>query len=331
MTAAVHDLTQFAGLRASAVRDDPEALRQVAGQFEALFLQQMLKSMRDASLGDPLFGDSNQHEMYQEMFDKQIALDLATGKGIGLADVLVRQLGGESRPPYKPADRPFPLDVDVRPRSVRPSAEPGGFALGSNSEPEPTLSAEPTGGPLAVDGMPVWSGPDDFVAAVWPHAQRAAERLNVAPEGILAQAALETGWGAHVPQRSDGSSSFNLFGIKAGGGWNGDRVTKATLEFDGSAMRNETASFRAYVDVANVFDDYADFIKENPRYEAVRNHGDDVAGFASALQEAGYATDPDYASKIRRVAGSDTMQDALARLKESPATPITSALQEDSL
>lgn len=278
MTATITDFNHFAGLRAAADNRDPAALREVASQFEALFLQTMLKSMREASLGDPLFGNSDQHEMYQGMLDQQLALDMASGKGIGLADMLVRQLGGEDASKL------------TRTRPVKAS--------------------------------PAWSDPKEFARDVWPHAERAGRKLGVAPEAIVAQAALETGWGKHVMPDRDGSSSFNLFGIKASGGWSGEQVSKQTLEFEDGVPRRQTAKFRAYTDVAATFDDYTRFLSDNPRYSNVRGHGNDAAGFASALQASGYATDPDYADKITRVLDSPTMKSVIRELKNSSTRPI---------
>jgi len=170
---------------------------------------------------------------------------------------------------------------------------------------------------------PLWRDPETFTQEIWPHAERAAERLNVAPEAIVAQAALETGWGRHVPQHADGSSSFNLFGIKAGRGWSGDSVSKATLEFKQGVPRPELAQFRAYNDVAATFDDYSEMLMRNPRYESVSDHGSDVEGFARALQTSGYATDPAYAQKLKRVANSETMKNAISNLNVSASRPIT--------
>lgn len=297
MTAAITDFTQFSTLRAGAERNDPEVLREVAGQFEALFIETMLKNMREASLGDPLFGDSDQHEMYQSMLDQQLALEMSSGKGIGLAEMLVRQLGGEEA-----VER------------IRPAQS---YSLPAS----PATQAAPE---------PLWRDAESFAREVWPHAEEAAKRLNVAPEAIVAQAALETGWGAHVPQRPDGSSSFNLFGIKAGKGWSGDQVSKPTLEFEAGVAKPQRADFRAYNDVAATFDDYSTLLTSNPRYASVSNHGKDIEGFARALQSAGYATDPLYAEKLRDVAGSETMQRALATLKLGGSQPITGRQASDA-
>ena len=296
MTASITDFTQFAELRYGAKNNDPAVLREVAGQFEALFLQTMLKTMREASLGDPLFGESDGLEMYQGMLDQQLAVEMSSGKGIGLADMLVRQLNGAA--------------------AVRSNAHTNsetGFAVprARGSKPEPQATSTP------------WQDPESFARDVWPHAQRAAARLNVSPEAVLAQAALETGWGKHVLPGRGGANSHNLFGIKVGSDWHGPSVARQTIEFDGGIPRQEVARFRAYDDIGSMFDDYVDFLSSNPRYAAVRDHGKDVDGFAGALAASGYATDPAYAAKISRVANSDTMQRVLAPLKNNPVVSIS--------
>ncbi len=289
MTAAITDFNQFSGLRAGAENNDPEVLREVAGQFEALFLQTILKNMRAGELADPLFGNSDQHEMMQGMLDQQLALEMSSGPGIGLADMLVKQLGGESR-------------------QVQATTEV--FSLSAPSRPAATTQD------------PTWSDPQEFVRDVWPHAERVAEKLNVAPEALLAQAALETGWGKHVMERANGVSSFNLFGIKAGKDWSGGSVARSTLEYTEGVAQRKVERFRAYPDIAATFDDYAALIEDNPRYEAVRDSGANGDAFATALQDAGYATDPSYASKIGNILRGETMQSALKGLKIGSLGPI---------
>ncbi|MEL6214091.1 MAG: glucosaminidase domain-containing protein [Pseudomonadota bacterium] len=267
---SVTDFTQYAALRADAQANDDGALRSVAEQFEALFVQQMLKSMRDASFGDPFFPDTGGHQVYRDLLDQQLAADTADRGGIGLADMIVSQMQPRA-----------PIQVT-----------------------KAVVHESPAG----------WSDPKSFVADVLPHAKKAAERLGVSPLAVLSQAALETGWGQKVPV-SERQQSNNLFGIKAGGSWGGDKVDQATLEFrDGTAQR-ERAAFRAYPSLEASFSDYASFLSKS-RYQSVSNTGNDVGGFADALQAAGYATDPNYAHKIRRIAGSETMRDALAALKQ---------------
>lgn len=292
MTAAtITDFSQFSALRRGAERDDPAVLREVAGQFEALFVQSMLKNMRDSRLAEPIFGNSDQFEMYQEMMDQQLSLSMSSGRGIGLADMLVRQLGGETE-----AATPTPEQFLM----ARPATSAAGQNPGEQQGP--------------------WSSPVDFARAVWPYAKHAADRLNVAPEALLAQAALETGWGEHVMPRDDGGSSLNLFGIKASAGWSGDSVSRSTVEYSDGIARREQARFRAYPNLASAFEDYATLISENSRYAEVRNSGADGHRFARALQDTGYATDPLYAQKIGRILESDTMR----ALKEQGSLPINS-------
>ena len=268
------DFSRYAALRLDAQTPDQRALREVAEQFEALFVQQMLKSMRDASFGDPLFPDSGGQKVYRDMLDQQLALDTTQRGGIGLADLIVRQMQQTGA-----VDAPQPAS-------------------------EPVLAPE-------------WSSPRDFVADILPHARRAGAALGVSPLALVAQAALETGWGKRLPQTSEGQSSLNVFGIKTGGNWDGPSGVHRTLEFRDGVARSESARFRAYPDLAGTFSDYADLIGSGARYRNAPGAGDDIAGFAHALQRAGYATDPEYAEKLARVAGSDTMRDALASLKES--------------
>jgi peptidoglycan hydrolase FlgJ len=283
MASTITDFTQYSSLRKAAGQNDPAALREVANQFEALFLQSMLKSMRDASLGDPLLGDSDQHEMYQEMMDQQLAVEMASGKGIGLADMLVRQLGGTDAARLAAPGASYPITREAP--SNRRQAEPA------------------------------WPDPQSFVRDIWPHAERSAKTLNVAPEAIVAQAALETGWGKHVMPDSQGATSYNLFGIKSGPEWSGGQVVHNTLEFEGGVPQSQYAKFRSYDNVAAAFSDYTNLIADNPRYSDVRDHGPDATGFARALQDSGYATDPDYAQKITRVLDSSTMRRAMSELK----------------
>ena len=285
MSFAVTDFTQYAALRRGAERHDPETLRAVAGQFEALFIETVLESAREATGGDPLFGRSEAHGMYREMLDRQLSVEMSRGRGIGLADLIVRQLGGTGE------------GAGTAPRPV-----PGRFRLAASVPARAHERPEP---------KPAWSSPEAFARDVWPHAVRAARALDVPAEAILAQAALETGWGRRVPAHPDGASSLNLFGIKAGPGWDGPSVTRPTIEFVGGVARREQARFRAYPDLASAFDDYVRLLSENPRYRHVRDRGDDAAGFAQALQQAGYATDPAYAEKIASVLESGVLENAV--------------------
>ena len=226
---------------------------------------------------------------------------MSKGRGVGIADILVRQLGGDGTDLRQPVtvDRGYP--------------------------PAPTYVGTTRRAPATVrppDAADAWESPTDFVRDIWPHAERVARKLDVAPEAILAQAALETGWGEHVIRGSDGRNSFNLFGIKAGNDWQGASVTRQTLEYKDGVAYRERAKFRAYPDVGASFEDYAAFVGERPRYASVPGSGLDGRQFADALQAAGYATDPQYADKIDRVMNGDTLRDALRVLKNDAQPPI---------
>ena len=284
-------------MRTDIKADNPAVLREVAGQFEALFVETLLKNMRSSSLGDPIFGQSDQYEMYQGMLDQQLAVEMSTGRGIGIADMLIRQLGGETAELPTPAAASQWIPAMPRHRASQQLAPTG-----------------PVATTAAAGAVANWTSPAEFAREIWPHAERAGKRLGVAPEALLAQAALETGWGEHVMRRPDGHSSFNLFGIKASRGWDGASVARFTLEFKEGVAYREQARFRAYPDIAASFDDYAAFIGGKSRYASVRGSGQDRGHFANALQESGYATDPHYAAKIERILNGDTMRDALQAL-----------------
>jgi peptidoglycan hydrolase FlgJ len=276
------DPAGLAALKRGAAAQTPEAIRETAKQFESLFTTMMLKSMRDASPGDSLFG-SDQQDFYQDMFDQQLAVQLSKGKGLGLADVLVRQL--------------------MQSRGVVPETTSASDAAASATS-APTAST--------------WPPPtqEQFVQAVLPAARAAAERLGVDPEVVVVHAALETGWGRSMPMGADGRPSFNLFGIKAGSRWSGDTAVSATHEFDGGRMQSTLAAFRAYESPEHSIQDYAGVLHSSPRYAGALNTGSDVAAFARGLQQGGYATDPDYVSKLTAVA---------ARLKSRFGWPISAA------
>jgi peptidoglycan hydrolase FlgJ len=283
MTAPINasfDFAALASLRNDAVKtQDVETLKEAAKQFESLFTKMMLKSMRDAnrSFGEDSMFSSSQGDFYQDMFDDQMALHLSKGSGLGLADMLVRQLtqSGLANPTDAAAAQPA-----------------AGAAFPAQTQ---NVSS-------SADHQPLAKSKEDFVRMMWPHAQRAGSALGVDPSALVAQAALETGWGRAVPTQGSGSSSFNLFGIKAGSSWEGSTASVPTLEFEDGVAVRKVERFRAYLSPADSFNDYARLIGNNPRYENARGAGGDVATFASALQEGGYATDPNYAQKIVAVA-----------------------------
>jgi flagellar protein FlgJ len=289
------DLGQLQSLRTSVRANDDTALRKSAQQFEALFTQMMLKSMRDALPGDTTLGE--QGDFYQGMYDQQLSLSLSSGKGMGLADLLVQQLTQARAATVGSADA-TKLPVSV-------TAAAAATSMGTNKS---TAAIETTAATTDADWPP--SDAQAFIDKIRPHAEKAAQALGVPARAIMAQAALETGWGQHVARDADGKASYNLFGIKANKSWSGERVQTATQEFRDGASRSEQAAFRSYDSLEASFDDYVSFLKDNPRYlDALR--ADSVQGFAQGLQKAGYATDPSYAGKIVGVAYGRNMSAAL--------------------
>ncbi|MBD3634974.1 MAG: flagellar assembly peptidoglycan hydrolase FlgJ [Methylophaga sp.] len=287
-------------------RDEEQTLRQVAGQFESLFVNMMLKSMRQASLAEGLF-DSEQSKMYQDMADQQLASDLSMRGGLGLQDVIMRQLGGARYANSAEAVPGQTFSIDTV--TVRPSL---GIRVNEKII-EQIREAKPQ--PLAEDtevvetdmaNMPKrFNSPEEFVEKLWPYAERAAEKLGVAPEVILSQAALETGWGKHILADQQGSS-FNLFNIKAHR-WDGDTVAKNALEYRDGIALHEQSQFRVYDSYQHSFDDYVRFLQTQPRYSQALQHVGDPNAFIEQLHKAGYATDPQYADKIKRIMNSDTL------------------------
>lgn len=304
------DSGKMAELRLGAQQNDPKATRETAQQFEALFVQLMLKSMRDAGIKGELF-NSSQMDRYMELYDRQIALDMARNGGIGLADMMVEQMqanGGRTPATIPEGGFTVPPRVDIQPPPVFspptvPSAPEQSAAVKPNLADEiPAIApAALSSVSSATDRIPAFEGRDDFITNMLPLARRAAGRLGVPAEAIVAQSALETGWGRHVMQRPDGSPAWAMFGIKAGSDWSGETVTVTTLEIiDGQAVR-ERARFRAYPSPEAAVNDYVDFLSSRPRYAEALQAGSDPAAFAVGLQRAGYATDPHYASKIERL------------------------------
>ena len=168
---------------------------------------------------------------------------------------------------------------------------------------------------LRQQGETRWSQPQVFVADIWPQAQQAGERLGVNPALLVAQSALETGWGKHTMKLADGSSSFNLFGIKAGADWDAAVVTRSSLEYRDGALNSEVSAFRAYSSPAESLADYAEFIESSPRYNAALKAGVDDRGYIETIHRAGYATDPDYADKVMAILQGETLQVSLANLE----------------
>lgn len=358
------DLNRLHKLKVGEDRDSEANLRQVAQEFESLFISEMMKAMRSANdvLADDLF-NSNESKTYRDMYDQQMSVSLSQGKGMGMADVLVRQMGQMQQP--KPKPNPFGVELQsgmsadkankAEPAVAVAAAEkiekaekpekpekylhvadttaikfrrftgimPGKLGKKAAAQevaatPAALPKAQPAPQQLAAvrsyaevkNSLPAmaagarqgrFESPEDFVNVMLPMAEQAAQRLGVDPNYLVAQAALETGWGKHMQKDGSGASSHNLFGIKSHG-WKGKSGMSATTEFINGKEVRINDSFRRYDSFAQSFDDFVDFLQRNPRYQKALQSTANPDQFVRELQRAGYATDPDYAAKISRIA-----------------------------
>lgn len=297
-----NDLNGLNSLKSLARKDDAAALKGVAQQFESMFINMMLKSMRDAT--DVMASDllsSNETKFYRDMHDQQLSLHLAESGGYGLAEVMFEQMSAQL--PQRPADF-YNIDVKSLNDSIRPEI-PVAPAV---NEPADSNAAETSSSfnlnNTELDKLSAFESPEAFIESLLPHAEQAAQRLGVEPRILVAQAALETGWGKSMIKDDQGANSFNFFGIKADQRWQGAVADTQTHEYVEGNRISIRDAFRAYEDPSQSFNDYVDFLKNNPRYQAALDQVDDPEQFVRSLQSAGYATDPEYANKILRIASN---------------------------
>ena len=256
-----------------------QTTREAAKQFESLFMRELIKSMRDATMKSGLM-EGGQADLGQDMMDQQLSVTMSGMQG-GLSEAISRQLsmqmGGGSDPAFS-----VPSTMSLRQAMPR-------VANAGNAAPSVTP---------AQASIPVPKGRDDFVQHLSGTAERVAQDSGIPASFMLGQAGHETGWGKSEIRNKDGSTSFNLFGIKAGKGWTGKVAEITTTEFVDGTPRKVTAKFRAYDSYEDSFRDYARLINESPRYEKARAKVGSAVAYASELQKAGYATDPEYAKKL---------------------------------
>jgi len=284
------DVQSMTQLRQQA-RDDPNAtLKIVAKHFESLYMNMMLKSMRAASFGDPNF-DSNSSSMYRDMYDSQISLHLSNEGGFGLADMLVKQLQN-GIPGLSKETQSEASETEI---SVRAEKSDGSVNKNKALRFNPSIRIKPQADQSSFNSK------QDFVHILMPLAEQAAEELDVAPQVLIAQAALETGWGKHMQRLPNGQSSYNLFNIKADQRWDGPKVNLNALEYKDGIAEKSKSSFRVYGSLKESFEDYVRFIKSNPRYEMALEKANNPEAYTYELQKAGYATDPRYAEKINNI------------------------------
>jgi flagellar protein FlgJ len=322
------DFNGLAKLKGQARKESPEALKEVAKQFESIFLNNVLKSMRQAKLADGAM-DNDQSKFYNDMYDQQLAVHLSGSPGVGLADLIVKQLSPD-KPKHEKQDVEDYLNRSggvARSGTVQAHAvnrHAGGKADNADglaeitpyihgSDPLDEITEFPFGTNQAAQStlkngraQPIQSA-EEFVRRLHPLAVQAAKELGVEPKVILAQAALESGWGRSVIHNSNGSNSFNLFNIKADKAWQGKQAQVATLEFDQGIAKKVNAGFRSYDSFEDSFRDYVDFIKSNPRYSDALKKAGNAQQYVHELQRAGYATDPKYADKVMSIYQGNAM------------------------
>ncbi len=296
------DVNALSALKRAARENTPESIKATAKQFEALFLQMILKSMRDASPKDGMF-DSDATRFYQGMSDQQMAGVLAQKGGIGLGAALERQLMLQAFGNTPPTGS----SAATTPQAPATPLVPAAAAALSAQVTTANAANTSSGVQATADASGLNGDPQQFIRALWPQAADAARQLGVPAHFLLAQAALETGWGKAELRMADGSPSYNLFNIKAGKNWKGRTVNAKTTEYEEGVAQARTESFRAYGSYAEAFQDYARLIQQSPRYAAAQGQADALS-FSQALQAGGYATDPAYAEKLTRVINSAVMR-----------------------
>lgn len=313
----VLDTHNLDSLRKRAQGNDEGALKEVAKQFESLFTNMLMKSMREANAAfetdSPM--NNNYTQFYRDMQDKQMAADMSQTGSLGLADVIVKQLSndggnympasslkGDTNPlqnlrPAKTVDKTLAKNIEA---NAIPTVDADGNAAVGTIKVDPTLSA--------ATAKMQFNSPEEFVASLAPFADTVAKRLNVSPDVLLAQAALETGWGKKVSTDNKGDSSHNLFNIKADKRWDGPTASVDTLEFNDGVAKREKHQFRSYENFESSFNDFANFLQSGDRYSNALSNSADSAQFLNGLQQAGYATDPNYAAKIQNVMKHDAFK-----------------------
>lgn len=286
-------------LKLQASQGDPQAAQdatlEAAKQLESLFMRELIKSMRDATMKSGLL-EGAEGNLASDLFDQQLSVQMAGQPG-GLAEAiqrqLSRQLGGDGQATLVPGST---LSMDATLRRAAPEGSP---------RPDNPRAASP-------------KGRDDFVQHHRAAAERVAQSSGIPASFMLGQAGHETGWGRGEIRHKDGSNSFNLFGIKAGKSWTGKVAEVTTTEYVNGRPQKTTAKFRAYDSFEESFRDYARLINDNPRYEKAREKTHSAVAYAAELQKAGYATDPQYAAKLSRAIQSTL---GVARAPAAPAAP----------
>jgi flagellar protein FlgJ len=307
------DPQAMASLSGRIASDPKGAVHEVSQQFEAMFMNTLLKGMRETHFSDD--DQSSEMQTYRGLLDQQLVQSLTSGSGMGLSKMLEQQISklahitddGSQALPSTQVQGSMPT---LSPRMLRAFQEMQGKTAAHLSAP--SAAAEASAAASAASSSTVSGGEDgvtsgnarSFVRSLLPHAANAGAQLGVAPEVLVAHAALESGWGKRAIRNADGSDSHNLFGIKAGASWHGASTNVMTTEYVNGVAQKKVDSFRAYGSYKEAFADYANLLSSSSRYRNAMNQGRNVQGFAQGLQSGGYATDPRYAHKLIDVMSS---------------------------
>lgn len=340
------DLNSLQSINDIGREDKDQALRKVAEQFESMFVKMMMKSMRDANkvFQEDSIMHSPQEDFYQQMYDDQLSVKLTGKQGMGLADVIYRQLNQDFGDvnarkdiQWQPLDdrrknftRPIDFNqIEKKNTTLNSTTKKSGFEIDSSFVNKPKAVLETSASVIEESVLEVnitpaeklqeFESPEHFIQQLYPAAEKIAKEMGVSPKAIISQAALETGWGkfmiqSETDQNGTQENSFNFFGIKADSRWTGDKVTVTTHEYRDGQRVTEKADFRSYPSIEAGLKDYSQFLQAD-RYEKAMAAGKDIEKYATELQQAGYATDPKYAQKITRIANSELMNETLNQSK----------------
>lgn len=342
------DLNSLQSINDIGRKDKGEALRKVAEQFESMFVKMMMKSMRDANkvFQEDSLMHSPQEDFYQQMYDDQLSVSLTGKQGMGLSDVIYRQLNQDYGDPDKRGDIKWqPLDdrrknfahaIDfnqIEKKNTQLDQKPKNVGFEINTEivtskksvesvevapavKESALQFKTEKTQSLLEKTQAFESPEHFIQQLYPAAEKIAKEMGVSPKAIISQAALETGWGkfmiTETSPEAQAENSYNFFGIKADHRWDGDTVTVTTHEYREGQRITEKADFRAYPSIEAGLKDYSEFLQAQ-RYDKALAAGTNVEQYAKELQQAGYATDPRYAEKITRIANSELMTTTLSK------------------
>ena len=322
------DLQGLDKLRQKAQGNSKDSVREVANQFESMFASMLIKSMRKTNTAFETESPFNnkQTKFYTDMQDSQLALDISRHGSLGLADALVRQLDPNAigRPKLIPVDNlSMPNDknnkqMDLEKKStsfdLNKLEKSSALMMPERNKPDGnSFVITPSSAPVtATNKETEFTDKKSFIDTLLPYAKKTAQVLGISPMVLIAQSALETGWGKKIIKGEGEASSFNLFNIKANKNWSGEKVAKESLEIEGGVGVKRRSNFRSYKNLADSFTDYGNFISSSQRYQGALQPGTNDQRYIEELQQAGYATDPKYAEKIKTIMQDDSFKKIVA-------------------